>query len=61
MGFNSSGKNNGWQPIWFCNVVVITSALHAEGLGFNPQQYHDCQLTLSSLPHTDIFTHSDEF
>lgn len=25
---------------WFCGVVVITSALHADGPGFNPQWDH---------------------
>lgn len=25
---------------WFCGVVVITSALHADGPGFNPQWNH---------------------
>ena len=25
------------QKLWFHSVVVITSALHAEGPGFNPQ------------------------
>ena len=25
-----------WPGNWFCGVVVITSALHAEGLRFDP-------------------------
>lgn len=25
---------------WFCGVAVITSALHADGPGFNPQWNH---------------------
>lgn len=25
---------------WFCGIAVITSALHADGPGFNPQWNH---------------------
>ena len=39
---NSSSRIKGLKPIsivtWFCGVVVITSALHAEGREFEPRQ-----------------------